>query len=83
MHTRFICSVGNKAVLRAIFKYNDDDLTFHKAVEVAREMEDAAKVPKETVHGSKAAATPTHLQTTSEEVVISIEGNQEVSTPIL
>ena len=53
MRTRFICSVGNEAVLKAIFKIPDDQLTFTKAVEVAQENEDAAKVAKETVYGSK------------------------------
>lgn len=57
MRTRFICSVGNEAVLKAVFKISDDELTFNKAVQVAVETEDAAKVAKETVHGSKASAT--------------------------
>ena len=57
MRTRFICSVGNEAVLKALFKIKDDQLTFQKAVQVAVETEDAAKVAKETIHGSKAAST--------------------------
>ena len=57
MKTRFICSVGNEAVLKALFKIKDDQLTFQKAVQVAVETEDAAKVAKETIHGSKAAPT--------------------------
>ena len=57
MRTRFVCSVGNQAVLKALSKFSDDDLTFLKAVEVALEMEIAAKVAKETVHGSKAATS--------------------------
>ena len=52
MHTRFICAVKNEAVLKAVFKLRDDELTFSKAVDVAQEMEEAAKVAKETVHGS-------------------------------
>ena len=51
MRTRFICSINNEAVLRAIFKVKDDQLTFAKAIEVAIEIEDAVKVAKETVHG--------------------------------
>ena len=51
MRTRFICSINNEAVLKALFKVKDDQLTFGKAVEVAIEIEDAAKVAKETVHG--------------------------------
>ena len=52
MRTRFICAVKNEAVLKAVFKLRDDELTFSKAVEVAQEKEEAAKVAKETVHGS-------------------------------
>ena len=51
MCTRFICSVGNEAVLKAIFKISDDELTFSKAIQIAQETEDAAKVAKETVYG--------------------------------
>jgi hypothetical protein len=51
MRTRFICSVKNEAVLKALFKVNDDDLTFAKAIQIATETEDAAKVAKETVQG--------------------------------
>ena len=53
LRTRFICSISNKAVLKAIFKIKDTDLTFAKAIAVANETEDAARVAKETVHGVK------------------------------
>ena len=52
MRTRFVCSVRNEAVLKALFKYPDDELTFAKAVQIASETEDAARVAKETVNGS-------------------------------
>ena len=52
LRTRFICSVNNEAVLKAFFKVKDDDLTFAKTIQIAIEIEDAAKVAKETVHGS-------------------------------
>lgn len=52
LRTRFICSVGNEAILKALFKIDDNDLDFSKAIEVATEVEEAAKVAKETVHGS-------------------------------
>ena len=52
LRTRFICSINNEAVLKALFK-EDDELTFSRAVEIAVETEDAAKVAKETVCGSK------------------------------
>ncbi|XP_048586178.1 uncharacterized protein LOC116604056 [Nematostella vectensis] len=51
MRTRFICSINNEAVLKALFKVKDDELTFVKAVQLAIEIEDAAKVAKETVQG--------------------------------
>lgn len=53
LRTRFICSINNEAVLKALFKVKDNDLTFSRAVEIAIETEDAAKVAKETVYGSK------------------------------
>ena len=53
LRQRFICSVNNEAVLKALFKVKDNELTFAKAVQTAIEVEDAAKVAKETVHGSK------------------------------
>ena len=52
LRTRFICSVNNEAVLKAFFKVKDDELSFSKAIQIALETEDAAKVAKETVHGS-------------------------------
>ena len=53
MTTRFMCSVGNEAVLKALFKVRSDELTFAVATQKAQETEDAAQVAKETVHGSK------------------------------
>ena len=58
LRTRFICSVRNEAKLKALFKLKDDGLTFAKAVNIAMEMEEAAKVAKETVHG---AANPVQV----------------------
>ena len=53
LRQRFICSVKNEAVLKALFKIKDNDLNFATAVKIAIETEDAAKVAKETVYGSK------------------------------
>ena len=53
LRTLFIFSINNEAVLKALFKVKDDELTFSRAVEIAVETEDAAKVAKETVYGSK------------------------------
>ena len=54
LRQRFICSVNNAATIKALFKAKDTELTFARAVEVAIETEDAARVAKETVYGSKA-----------------------------
>ena len=54
LRQRFICSVNNEAVLKALFKVKDTDLTFARAVQVSIETEDAARVAKETVYSSKA-----------------------------
>lgn len=52
LRTKFICSIQNEAVLKALFKVDGDKLTFAKAIEIASETEEAAKVAKETAHGS-------------------------------
>ena len=51
LRTRFICSVRNEAILKALFKLKDDELFFGRAIDIAMEMEEAAKVEKEMVHG--------------------------------
>ena len=51
LRTKFICSVDNEAVLKTLFKLKDDELKFSNAIRVAQEVEKAAKVAKETVHG--------------------------------
>ena len=53
LRSRFICSVNNEAVLKALFKVKDDELNFARAIEIATETEDAAKVAKDTVHGAR------------------------------
>ena len=50
LRTKFICSMDNEAVLKALFKLKDDKLTFLKAYQVAQEIE-AARLAKETVYG--------------------------------
>ena len=44
---------SNEAVLKSLFKIKDNELTFARAIAVAVETEEAAKVAKETVYGSK------------------------------
>ena len=53
LRQRFICSVSSEVFLNALFKISDDQLDFDKAVQVAIESEDAAKVAKETVYASR------------------------------
>ena len=53
MCTRFICSVNNEAVLKAVFKEQGQDLTFAKAIQIAIHTEDAVKVAKETAYSAK------------------------------
>ena len=45
LRTRFICSINNEVVLKALFKVKDDELTFG-GVEIAVETENAAGSPK-------------------------------------
>eukprot|EP00795_Rhopilema_esculentum_P006058 gene6057-biopygen7749 len=35
LRSRFICSVNNEAVLKALFKVKDDELDFARAIEIA------------------------------------------------
>lgn len=49
MRTRFVCSINNEATIKALFKTKDDELTFNRAIEIATEVEEAAKVAKETL----------------------------------
>nr|KAG5692615.1 hypothetical protein BaRGS_030043 [Batillaria attramentaria] len=58
LRQRFICSVNNEAVLKALFKVKDTELDFAKAVKIAIETEDAAKVAKETVYVWKQLGKP-------------------------
>ena len=51
--TRFICSINNEAVLKAIFKLNDDEVNFDKAIDISVNVEESAKVTKAQVYGSK------------------------------
>ena len=46
LRQRFICSINNKAALKALFKVKDDQVTFAKPINFAIEMEDPAKVAK-------------------------------------
>ena len=41
-------------MLKALFKVKDDELDFSRAIEIATETEDAAKVAKDTVYGARA-----------------------------
>ena len=53
LRTRFMF-INNEAVLKALFKAKNDDLTFAKAIEIATQIEDAAKCAKDTMgHSDK------------------------------
>lgn len=58
LKTKFLCSVGNEAILKAIFKIPADELNFSKAIQIAQDVEAAAKAAKETVHGSSIPLAP-------------------------
>ena len=76
LRTMFICSVENEAALKALFKLRDNELTctFARAIQVALEITEAARVAKERVYGQtskpvykvgqpKKRATPTTTPT--------------------
>ena len=59
LRTKFICLVDNEAVLKTLFKLKDDELKFSNAIRVAQEVEEAAKVAKETVlHRVRCSVSP-------------------------
>ena len=57
LRTRFICSVSNEAVLKALFKEKDDKLTFIRAIEIATETEEAVKVARDGLWSWRTAKT--------------------------
>ena len=46
MRTCFICAINNEAILKFVFREKKEKLTFAKAVEIAMEVEEAAKEPR-------------------------------------
>ena len=46
MRTCFICAINNGAVLKSVFREPEEKLTFSKAVDIATEVEEAAKTAK-------------------------------------
>ena len=46
MRTLFVCWVNNEAVLEALFKVKENELSFKRAIEIATETEDADKIAK-------------------------------------
>ena len=51
LRTSFICNVQNEAVLKALFRIPENELSFAKAIGIADEIESAALVAKDTVYG--------------------------------
>ena len=50
MRTCFICAINNEAVLKSVFRESEEKLTFSKAVDIATEVEEAAKTTKAQVY---------------------------------
>ena len=50
MRTCFICAINNEAVLKSVFREPEEKLTFSKAVDIATEVEKAAKTAKAQVY---------------------------------
>ena len=75
--------ISNKAVLQALFKIGDNKPTFPKTVEVVAEIEDATKVAKGTVYGSKASATTASVLKIGHKNKASYGQKQTISQPHL
>ena len=50
MRTCFICAINNESILKSVFREKEEKLTFAKAVEIAAEVEEAAKTAKAQVY---------------------------------
>ena len=50
MRTCFICAINNAAILKSVSREKEEKLTFAKAVEIATEVEEAAKTAKAQVY---------------------------------
>ena len=50
MRTCFICAINKEAILKSVFREKEEKLTFAKAVEIATEVEEAAKTAKAQVY---------------------------------
>ena len=53
MRTCFICAINNEAILKSVFREPEEKLTFSKAVDIATEVEEAAKTAKAQLVYSK------------------------------
>ena len=52
MRTCFICAINNEAILKSVLREKEEKLTFAKAVEIATEVEEAAKTAKAQVYSN-------------------------------
>ncbi|XP_062521210.1 uncharacterized protein K02A2.6-like [Corticium candelabrum] len=59
MRSCFLCAINNEAVLKAAFKTKEEDLTFQNVVQIATEVEEAAKTAKAQVY-AKPDNVPVH-----------------------
>ena len=50
MRTCFICAINNEAILKSVFREKEEKLTLAKAVEIATEVEEAAKTANAQVY---------------------------------
>ena len=50
MRNCFICTINNEAILKSVFREKEEKLTLAKAVEIASEVEEAAKTAKAQVY---------------------------------
>ena len=50
MRTCFICAINNEAILKSVFREKEEKLTFAKSVEIATEVEEAARTAKAQVY---------------------------------
>ena len=62
MRSCFICAINNKAMLKSVFRENEEKLTFTKTVEITTKVEEAAKTAKAQVYSKPDEVQMTHTK---------------------
>ena len=73
MRTCFICAINNEAILKSVFREKEEKLTFAQAVEIATEVEEAAKTAKAQVYSKPDEVQMIHTKKPQRQPASSVE----------